>query len=205
MPVDPVSRKQFLMRAFLRDTTAVKYDDTIRVHQCRDPVRDQNDRHAACLFSQRFPDPGIGFRIHRGQRVIQDQHIRIADECLRDRGTLLLSAGKRDAAFPDKGFIALRERVDRVIECRDPRRFTESTVNPTTRGLTSSTKPSNVAETALNTKYRLLPRKNQSSIFVLFSKRTAGIVPPLFSGTLPFIRHSVYHVSYPLAFFHTVA
>ena len=51
-------------------------------------------------------------RVDAGERVIQDQYSRIADEGPGDCGALFLPARERNAAFADHRFVALGEGFD---------------------------------------------------------------------------------------------
>ena len=58
-------------------------------------------------------------RVHAGERVIQDEDTRIANNGAGNGGALLLSAGKGDAAFSDGGFVASGEIFDVAVQTGD--------------------------------------------------------------------------------------
>ena len=63
---------------------------------------------------QRLLDPGLGVDVQRGQRVVQHQHLRVADHRPGQRQPLPLAAGQRQALLADPGVQAPRQAGDEV-------------------------------------------------------------------------------------------
>src|SRR5262249_44326976 len=85
----------------------------------RGAVRNQNGSAALHYAAKSGEDFFFGLRVHAGERVVQNQDARVANNGTGNGGALLLSAGKRDAALADRGFVAAGEILDVTVEAGD--------------------------------------------------------------------------------------
>src|SRR6266446_1355599 len=61
----------------------------------------------------------LGLRVDAGERIVEDQDARVADDGAGDSGALFLSTGESDAALADDGFVFMGEAFDVRIEAGD--------------------------------------------------------------------------------------
>src|SRR6266478_5764328 len=61
----------------------------------------------------------LGLRVDAGERIVEDQDARVADDGAGDSGALFLSTGESDAALADDGFVLMGEAFDVGIEAGD--------------------------------------------------------------------------------------
>src|ERR1035438_2673185 len=59
-------------------------------------------------------DAIFGLCIHTGERVVEHQDARAADQGSRNGGALFLPAGKREAPLPDQGVVAIGKTLDLI-------------------------------------------------------------------------------------------
>ncbi len=52
------------------------------------------------------------------ERVVEDEDARVAEDGASEGGALLLAAGKREPAFADRGFEAIREILEFLANMR---------------------------------------------------------------------------------------
>src|SRR6187549_233979 len=107
--------QQFLMSPTLDYLAPIHYYNLVRFLDRRNAMTDQNRRpsfHDTLQFSK-----NLFFRvgIHARQRVVEYQYLRIPNHGAGDRGPLLLSPGKRDAAFADYG-VELRRKLTNISQ-----------------------------------------------------------------------------------------
>ena len=76
---------------------------------------------AAHHLAQAGADAGLGRRVDRGGRVVEDEDARVDREGARDRDPLPLPARERDAALADHRVVALRQPLDELVRLREPR------------------------------------------------------------------------------------
>ncbi len=82
-------------------------------------MRNHNGRHPTAPRAHGVQDAPLGIAIHRAQRVVQQQNVRVAHQGARNGKPLSLPAGKGDAALADHGFPAALESQNRVMNgCR---------------------------------------------------------------------------------------
>ena len=62
---------------------------------------------------------GFGLSIDAGQTIVENQHRRIHDQRARQRGALLLPAGKRHAALADQGLKTQRKNFQIAVQLGD--------------------------------------------------------------------------------------
>ncbi len=93
-------------------------------------MRDQQRHFAARQIVEAREHLRLGHRIQRGRRLVQDQHLRVAQISPRQREFLPLAAGKIDAALktPAEHLIqpagkASEQAIRPAFLRRDPKRF----------------------------------------------------------------------------------
>jgi hypothetical protein len=64
---------------------------------------------------ERLLDHRLALGVHRGERLVQDQDGRVAQEGAGDRDPLALASGKTDAALPHHRLVALRQPSDEFL------------------------------------------------------------------------------------------
>ena len=81
-------------------------------------MRWADDQGGAALHEgvQVIEDGFLGVGVHRGERVVEDENLRPANERPGQGRALLLAAGQGDAAFADEGVETLGELVDVLFE-----------------------------------------------------------------------------------------
>src|SRR5258708_10837106 len=99
--------EEFVVRAALEDAAVAQDDDLVGVSHGGGAVRNQNGGAAVHDAAQAREDALFGLRVDAGERIVQDEDARIADNGARDGGGLFLSSGKRGASLPHYGFIFL--------------------------------------------------------------------------------------------------
>ena len=100
------------MAAALDDAPAVEDDDLIERSNRVDPTRDDHHRPSGEDSPQLGLDPTLGLRIHRGERVVEDQDAGIEGERAGERRPLALAAREHHAPFADEGVEALGQVRD---------------------------------------------------------------------------------------------
>ena len=83
------------------------------------------DDHRAILppAAQVVQDLVFGTAVHRRQRVVEDQDLRIQQQRTRNGDTLFLPARQHHAAFAHFGVIALRQPQNVLMDAGQPRRL----------------------------------------------------------------------------------
>src|SRR6185437_4672985 len=66
-------------------------------------------------------DDLLGGRVERAGGFVEHQDGGVLQQRARDRDALLLAAREFQAAFADRGFVALRQRQDEVVDVRGAR------------------------------------------------------------------------------------
>ena len=90
--VHGVRREQLGLGSVRDDAAVVEDDDLVGERDRREAVRDDDRRPAAHRFGEPGADPGLGRRVDRGGRVVQDQDAGVDDERACDREPLPLTA-----------------------------------------------------------------------------------------------------------------
>jgi len=75
------------------DAAIVQNGDLIGVANGGDPVRNENGSSSLHDFAQVIQNLIFGMRVHAGERVVENQNFRIANQSPGNRGALFLSAG----------------------------------------------------------------------------------------------------------------
>ena len=71
---------------------------------------------------ERLLDDALGLGVEGGGRLVEDQDLRVANQCPRNRDALALAATQLHAAVADLGIKTVREAADEVVGVREPRR-----------------------------------------------------------------------------------
>src|SRR5437879_3234349 len=90
-------------RLTARTTRAVGPDDA------REPVGEDEGGAAAHEAVERLLDRGLALRVDRGERLVQDQDRRVAQERAGDRDALALAGGETHPALAHHGLVSLRQ------------------------------------------------------------------------------------------------
>ena len=64
---------------------------------------------------ERLLDHGLVLRIDRGERFVEDQDRRVAQNRARDREALALPAGQARAALADHRLVTVGQRLDELV------------------------------------------------------------------------------------------
>src|ERR1700722_6276167 len=75
-------------------------------------MRDENRSASAHDVPQVIENFVFGMGIDAGERVVENQNLRIADQSTRNRRALFLAAGERDAAFSYHRVVAFGKALD---------------------------------------------------------------------------------------------
>ena len=113
------------MRADPDRATLVEHDDAVRVLHRADPLCDDQARRARKVGFEALSQRRVGAVVEGGERVVEDQDLRLSRERPRDRQPLLLPAGQVCAALRDLAVKSVRKRVDKVLRLRKRQRFVE--------------------------------------------------------------------------------
>ena len=106
------------MRPLLRDPAVFDHEDTVGVPDGGQAVRDHEIRAALHQVVHRGLDLAFRARIDRAGRFVEDQDARVGDDRAGDRQQLLLAGGKVGATLVEHGIVAVRQRVDEVVDLR---------------------------------------------------------------------------------------
>ena len=111
-----VQGKQFVVAADFDDAAVVEHSDLVGVAHGGNPVGDEDGGGSCGIVAESAQDALFGVGIDAGQGVVEDEDGGAAQQGAGDGGALFLSAGKRDAAFADDGFKALRELLELLAD-----------------------------------------------------------------------------------------
>ena len=103
----------------------VEHQDAVGADHARQPVRQDQGRAALRQPVERLLDHRLVLGIDRGQRLVEDQDRRIAQQCPGDRQALALAARQVDAALADDRAVALRQLPDEFVRVGVARRCFE--------------------------------------------------------------------------------
>src|SRR5262249_59577168 len=96
----------------------MEHQDAAGVANGGESMRDDEGRAAFHHLGQRRLDSGLGQRVERARRLVENEDWRILEQRPRDRQTLALSAGEQASAFTDVGGKTLRQALDHVEDLR---------------------------------------------------------------------------------------
>ena len=98
-----VPAEKFVVRSEFYDLAAMKHGDHVGIAYGGYTMRNKNRSSILHDFAQMIQDLIFGVGIHAGKRIIENQDPWIANDRAGNGGSLLLSAGKRDAALAHQG------------------------------------------------------------------------------------------------------
>ena len=107
-----IERDKLVMRSAFDDAAFVQHADKVGVADGRDAMRNDQGRAVEPDVTQVFQDRFLGVRINGRKRIIEYQNTRIAHNGTGYRRSLLLPAGKCDAAFAHKLLVLVRKFLD---------------------------------------------------------------------------------------------
>ena len=111
--------EQLVVRAATDHAAVLEHHDQVGVADGRDPLRDDQHRRVAGDRLERRAQPGVGGQVERGERVVEDVDLRLADQRPGDGQPLPLAAGDVAAALGDRGLQAVGHRLDEVAALGD--------------------------------------------------------------------------------------
>ena len=94
-------REQGLVCPLLDDAAAVEHDEPVHAADCRQPMRDGDDRAPFHQFGELFLDRRLDLGIERRCRLVEDQDRRVLQDHPGERDALPLAARQFDAALAD--------------------------------------------------------------------------------------------------------
>ena len=110
------------MPAAFDDATVVEHQDAVGADHAGQPVRQDQRRAPGRQPVERLLDHRLVLGVDRGQRLVEDQDRRIAQQRPCDRQPLALAARQQHPALADHRGIALRQRHDEVVRVGGARR-----------------------------------------------------------------------------------
>ena len=90
----------------------MEHGDAVGIAHGRDAVRNENRCASAHDLAQMIENLVFGLGVDTGQRVVEDQDARIANERAGDGDALFLPARERDTALPDHRLVLVRKALD---------------------------------------------------------------------------------------------
>ena len=123
LPVHRVRLEELRLRPPGRDPAVLEHDHLVGELDRREAVGDDDRRPALHHLGQPLADAGLGGRVHRRGRVVEDEDPRVDEDRARDREPLALTAGERDAALADHGLVAVRQGLDELVRLGRARRL----------------------------------------------------------------------------------
>ena len=102
-------RDQLVVCAAFGDLAVGEDENLVAVLDRRDSVRHKDRCAAAPDAREAMQDLRLCVRVNGGEGVVQDQDPRLLGDRSGQRGTLLLTSGKSDAALADDRVVLLEE------------------------------------------------------------------------------------------------
>ena len=103
------------MRTDLSDSALIQNNQTGCVAKCGKTVRDGDGRALAGKLRQRFLDLLFSFGIERSGCFVEDEELRIVEQCTRDGDTLFFTARKRVTFFTDPCVVTVNKTDDEAV------------------------------------------------------------------------------------------
>ena len=113
--IGPAPGHQLRVRARLRDAPVVEGEDAVGADHARQAMREDQRRAPLHEPVERLLDHRLALRVHRRERLVQDQDGRISQERPRDGDALALAAGEPHPALAHDGLIALGQARDELL------------------------------------------------------------------------------------------
>ena len=109
---------QLFMVAALDDVTKLKHHDNVRVLNSRQAVRDNEYRAAVHQAVHACLHDGLGARVDRAGRLVENHDRRVGYRRAGDREQLTLALRQAAAVPVNYGIVAVRQTADKVIRTR---------------------------------------------------------------------------------------
>jgi hypothetical protein len=93
--IDPVLRKQLLVRAAFSDRAVVEDENHVGMADGRKPVRDRDRRPASQQAAEPLEDQRFRLGVEGGRWLVKQQDRRVTDDGAGNRNPLPLAAGER--------------------------------------------------------------------------------------------------------------
>ena len=120
--VDALLRHQLGVAAALHHAAFVQHEDAVGVDHAGKPVRHDEHRPPAHEAAERVLDHRLVLGIDRGERLVQQQDRRIAQQRAGNGDALALPAREADAALADHRVVALRQPRNEGVRVGRPGR-----------------------------------------------------------------------------------
>ena len=117
--VEAVLTDEIVVAPSLGDPAVVQDENLIRFADGRNPVRHDDRRPLAHDATEACQDFFFRIRVHRGQRIVQDQDGRVGHQRAGECRALFLAARERDPALSHHGVVAAGKLLDVLVEARD--------------------------------------------------------------------------------------
>ena len=114
-PVRTASRHQLSVRPRLGEPAAVEHHDPVGADHAREAMGEDQRGAAFHQPIERLLDERLALGVHRGERLVEHEDRRIAQERARDRDTLALAAREADPPLADDGGVALGQPRDELV------------------------------------------------------------------------------------------
>ncbi len=109
LPVAATRGEQVGMGALFNDASPVQHQDPVGIPNRGEPVRHDDAGATDQCVAETLEDAGLGMRVNRAQRIIQDENRRLLRQGPGNRRALLLPPGQVDAPFAQHGLVAVRQ------------------------------------------------------------------------------------------------
>mmetsp|Transcript_100078 Transcript_100078/g.169003 ORF Transcript_100078/g.169003 Transcript_100078/m.169003 type:complete len:813 (+) Transcript_100078:1867-4305(+) len=116
--VIPLQSVELLVGPGLQHLPLVHHDDEVAVLDGRQPVGHGQDRHLVLrddVVQRRLHLP-LAHVVQRARRLVQQQHLRLADDAARDGQALLLPPAELRPPRPDVGVVPVGQPEDGVVD-----------------------------------------------------------------------------------------
>ena len=120
--IGTVAADQLGMPAAFDYMTLVEDEDAVGADHARQPVREDQGRASCRQAVNRLLDHRLVFRVHRGERFVENEDRRIPQQRPGDRQALALAAGQQDAPLADHRVITVRQQRDELVRIGVARR-----------------------------------------------------------------------------------
>src|SRR5919198_865939 len=114
--------QELAMRALFDDTALVQHDDAVDVLDRREAMRDDDRGPSPEQLCQRVLNQVLRLGVHRGRRLVQDEHdLGVEGDRAREGEELLLPHRQRGAPLRDHRVVARGEALDEAVRVHEAR------------------------------------------------------------------------------------
>jgi hypothetical protein len=121
--IEPARGSQDSKRTLLENLAGIEHDDVLRVLNGTETMRDDEYGAIAAEGLKRVVDELFGDKIKGVRGLVEDEHLRVANEGPREGQTLALAPGKPEAPLAERSFKPLRQRGNELVSVRPSGRF----------------------------------------------------------------------------------